>query len=103
MTKSLKGNGELLMKLQETILEDYLRHTYCVKDPRVLNAVKRVLSVREQGSLELHATVVTGKKLVVICECPERIKEVILMEKQNPGRVYRQRLALKRKKNPAEA
>jgi len=103
LTKSLKGNGELLMNLTEKILEDYLRHTYHVKDPRILSAVKRVLSAREQGSLELHATVVTGKKLVVICDHPERIKEVILMEKTGPGRVYRQRLALKCKKNPAEA
>lgn len=91
------------MKLHEKILEDYLRHTYRARDPDILNSVKRVLSAGEQGALELHATVVTGKKLVVVCEHPERIKEVILMEKSNPGMVYWRRLALKRKKNPAKA
>ncbi len=91
------------MNLTEKIFEDYLRHTYGIKDPKILNAVKGVLSAWEQGSLELHISIVTQKKLVVVCERPERIKEVILMEKSDPGRVYRQRLALKRKKNPAEA
>ncbi len=91
------------MRLHEKILEDYLRHTYHVKDPRILNVVKRILSVREQGSFELHATVVTGKKLVVICDHPEQLREVILIGKRNPGKLYRERLALKRKKNPTEA
>ena len=91
------------MKLYETILEDYLRHTYRVKDPNILNSVKRVLSAEEQGSVELHATVVSQKKLVVVCEHPEQLEEVILIRKRYPRRVYRSRLALDRKNNARKA
>ena len=76
-----------------------MRYPSGVTDLRILKAVRGVLSVRAQGSAEFPIVIVTGKKLVVVCEYPERIKEVILMEIQNPGRVYERRLALKRKKN----
>jgi len=91
------------MRLYERILEDYLRHTIAAKDPRILNALKQVLSTREQGSVEAHASLVTQKKLVVVCEHPERLREVILIGRQNPGKVRRERLALKRKKNASKA
>lgn len=92
-----------MRKLQADILEDYLRHTYRVQDQAILNAVKRALSAREQKIFELHATVVTGKKLVVICRHPERIKEVILITKECPRKIYRKRLTLDRKQNASEA
>lgn len=87
------------MKPTEKIFESSLRYPPGVTDPRILKALRRVLSLRAQGGAEPAAAVVTGKKLVVVCEYPERIKEVILMEIQNPGRVYERRSALKRKKN----
>lgn len=89
------------MKLHEKILSDYLRCTYGVRDPVILKALKKILSDREQGNLMLHVTVVTGKKLVVICEHPERIQEVILIGKENPCRV--ERLVLKNKDDPSQA
>ena len=91
------------MKLHETILEDYLWHAYRLKDPRILKALKRTLSAREQGGFKLHATVISGKKLVAVVEYPERVKEVILITKRDPRKVYRFALTLKRKQNAAKA
>lgn len=91
------------MKLHETILEDYLWHAYRLKDPRILKALKRALSAREQGAFELHATVISGKKLVAVVEHPERVREVVLIAKWNPKKVYHLALTLKRKQNAAKA
>lgn len=89
------------MKLHEQLLEDYLRIICRVKDLEILNAVKKVLSVREQDSIEAHASVVSGEKLIVIAKNPEHLKEIVFIGKGGrvPGKIYRCRLTLKRKQN----
>ncbi len=92
------------MKLHEQILESYLRNACRVKDPKILNAVRQVLSAQEQGSIEPHASVVTQKKLVVVVKHPERLKEIIFIRtgERGSGKIYRCRLALKGKQNPGK-
>jgi hypothetical protein len=91
------------MRLSERILEDYLRHTFGTKDPRILKALRKILSGRERGNVEAHLSLVTQGKLVVVCKRPERIREVILIWKENPGEVRRGRLALKGKQDASKA
>jgi len=88
------------MTLNEEILGNYLRFACRVKDPRILNAVGQVLSAREKGSIEPHASVVTGEKMVVALKRPERLKEIIIIGKSGSSvRIYRSRLRLNRKQN----
>lgn len=92
------------MKLHEQELEDYLRNACRVRDSRILNAVKRVLSDREQESIEPHASIVACEKLVVVAKHTARLKEIVLIEKgeHGPGKIYRCRLTLKREQNPGK-
>lgn len=90
------------MKLHEQILENYLWHVCRVKDPKILNAVKQVLSAKEQDGIEPHASVVTKRKLVVVAKHPERLQEIIFIERGgrlDTGKIYRCRLTLNRKQN----
>jgi len=92
------------MKLHGEILKDYLRTTCRVKDPRILSAVRRVLSAQEQDNIEPHASVVTREKLVIIAKHPERLKEIVFIGRgeRGPGKIYRCLLTLKRKQNPGK-
>ena len=87
------------MKVHEQLLEDYLRTACRIKDPRILNAAKRVLSAREQAGIEPHASIVTKDKLVVVVKCPGRLKEIIIIGKggENAEKPCRYYLTLKRK------
>ena len=90
------------MNRTERLFEDSLRHPWVVLDQRILKALRGLLSHKEQESADFPAAVVTGTKLVVLCDHPERLKEVILMERQDPVKVYRRRLTLKGKENSSE-
>ncbi len=87
----------------ERLFEDSLRHPWVVLDQRILKALRGLLSHKEQESADFPAAVVTGTKLFVICENPERLKEVILIDRQDPAKIYRRRLALKGEENSTEA
>ena len=91
------------MNPQRVLLEDYLRNKCKVKELKIRNSVRRNLSPREQWNVELHSTILTEKKLVVIASHPERLKEVIFIVQGNPGKIYRYSLGLKQKKNPRKA
>ena len=87
----------------ERTLEDYLRHIFSATDPKILKALKEVLSAREQGSVEPHISLVTQRKLVALCKHPDEIQEVILIGRDNLTRVRRERLTLKGKQDPSKA
>lgn len=89
--------------LREWIFADYLWRTYRLDDRKILAAIKRLLTQRERAGFRIHATIVSGKKLISVLECPESLKEVILIARHNPGRIRRCALTLKRKENSAQA
>ena len=86
------------MNLSERAMDDYLRHTFRGEDARIFDVLKHVLSAREQGDVEAHVSVVAREKLAVVCNRPERLREVILIARGNPDEIMRGRLTLKRKK-----
>ncbi len=88
------------MNPTEKIFEDSLRYPRSLTDQRILEALKGLLSVRAQGKAKFPAAIVAGKRLIVVYDHPERLKEVILMA--SPDKVRRRRLTLKGKKNASE-
>ena len=94
---------KFLVKRAEKIFEDSLRYPGVMPDERIVKAVKGLLTLEEQENADFSAAVVSGTKLILVCKHPEPIQEVVLIEKRNPAKVHRRCLALKRKKNPAEA
>lgn len=91
------------MNENKKILRDSLRFSRTLDNSRILDAVTEMFSRREQAKVGFSVSVVTERKLVVVCENPERVKEMILIDRCNPGRIYRRRLALKRKQNSPKA
>ena len=98
-----KKDGGFLKKRAQKLFEDSLRHPCAVLDERTLRAMRGLLSLSEQANADFSTAVVTGTTLIVVCDYPERIKEAILVDTRNPIKVFRWRLALKDKKNPAKA
>jgi len=94
---------KFLTKRTEKLFEDSLCHPWVMLDPRIVKAVRGLLTQEEQESAEFPATVVSGTKLIVVCDDPEPLREVVLIEWRNPEKVYRRRLALKCKKNAPKA
>ena len=92
------------MKLRDQIFENYLQHACRIQNPAILNAVKQVLSDKEQDSIQSHASLVTQDKLVLVVKRPERLREIIFVVKGEPDsvKIYRCRLTLKRKQNPGK-
>ena len=91
------------MNSERQLVDDYLKNKCKIKQPKIRDSVRRNLSRREQWNVELHATVLTEKKLVIIAAHPERLKEVIFIAERNPRKIYRYPLSLKQKKNPRKA
>ena len=94
---------KFLMKRTQKLFEDSLRHPWVMLDERIVKAVQELLTEEEQASADFPAGVVAGTKLILVCDDPAPLKEVILIEWRNPAKVYRRRLALKRKKNAPKA
>lgn len=89
------------MNPTEKVFEDSLRYPRSLTDQRILEALKGFLSTRAQGKAKFPAAIVAGKRLIVVYDHPERLKEVILMAR--PDKVRRRRLTLKRKQNTPKA
>ncbi len=87
------------MTLSDEMLINYLQFARRVNDSNIFDAVARVLSAQERGSIEAHASVVTRKKAVLVVKRPERLKEIILIGKENPEIIRRYSLTLQRKQN----
>jgi hypothetical protein len=85
----------------EKVFEDSLRYPRPLTDQGILKALKGLLSGRAQGKAKFPAAIVAGKRLIVVYDHPERLKEVILIKGPN-DRIRRRRLALKSKKNSSE-
>lgn len=94
-----KEDEKFLTNRTEKLFEDSLCRPWVTLDQRILKAVEGLLTREERESAEFPATVVSGTKLIVVCNDPKPLEEVVLIEWRNPGKVYGRRLALKRKKN----
>ena len=82
------------MKPHEDIVRDHLWVVYRVKDSKVLNSIKKFLSVKEQRDVRRHPAIVTKEKLIVVAEHPEELKELIFITQGKPNVVYRTPLRL---------
>jgi hypothetical protein len=86
------------VKPQDRLLRDYVEQVCRVKDPRILNAVRRVLSAKEKTAIEPHVSVVTGEKVMLVVRRPEQLKKILIMG-SDPGKIYCFSLRLNRKQN----
>jgi len=64
---------------EEYSLREYLWDLYQIADPRILGLFQKHLSLKEQINLGWHATAVSSRKVVVVLEYPERIREVVIL------------------------
>lgn len=85
------------------MIKDTMHHLGVAEDSRIMKTIGGLLSLDEHESADCLPVVVAGKKVIVVCDNPEPIQEVVLIDETNPKKVYRMDLALKRKKKAAKA
>ena len=102
MTKSEKDE-KLRKDITEKLFRDTVLHLGAVPDRRIVKTVTALLSSDERKNADCLAAVVAGDKLIVVCDHPGPIEEVLLIDEKNPKKVYRMDLTLKRKKKAAKA
>ena len=64
---------------KEYSLREYLWDLYQIADPVILGLFQKHLSLKEQVNLGWHATAVSSRKVIVVLEHPERIREVVIL------------------------
>ncbi len=68
------------MNPTEKIFEDSLTFPRSLTDQRILETLKRLLSRRAQGKAKFPAAIVAGKRLIVVYDHPERLKEALFIK-----------------------
>jgi len=82
--------------------EDILRYPQVMTDHRLVRAVNKLLTPEEREDVDFLGGIVAGTKIILVCGDPRPLREIIMMERRNPEKIYRRRLILKRKNNPAQ-
>ena len=85
------------------MIKDTMHHLGVSGNSRIMKVIGRLLSLEEHENADCLPVVVAGKKVIVVCDNPEPIQEVVLIDEANPKKVYRMDLALKRKKKASKA
>jgi len=98
-----KPNSRLLKKRIEKLFEDSLARPYVRLDARAVKAVSRLLSPDERDRAEFPASVLSGGKLILVCDRRVRIEEILWVDVRNPRKLYRARLGLKGKEHTRDA
>jgi len=85
------------------MIKDTMHHLGVSGNSRIMKVIGRLLSLEEHENADCLPVVVAGKKVIVVCDNPEPIQEVVLIDEANPTKVYRMDLTLKRKKKASKA
>jgi|GEM_PF-2022167 len=98
-----KSRSKFIKKRIQMQFEDSLRWPYVKLDEPAQKALSGLLSSGEKDQAEFPVSVLTREKLVLICDHPERIKEAVLVDENDPAKVYRLPLGLKGKEHSRDA
>lgn len=95
-------NDEFRRKRALRACEDILRYPQVMTDQRLVRAVNKLLTPEEREDVDFLGGIVAGTKIILVCKDPTSLREVIMIGRRNPKKVYRRRLSLKRKNYPAQ-